>query len=317
MPAFLVPRKSTVHRLAAIALYRALLTQCSALPKQRDELQNIVRNRFRQSQHVHSARRLRVSFEAGYEAVDRLDAAVSGDEAARGYITGLLERAPAKVKQAPAVKQRKEAKEVDAVAEKEKISLFDRPLPLEKLKGKRHVPVLFSANHIPILRLKKPQPESLSRFIRQRIEQRGARHDLRFALYEQLKVAGWEDEWDGLTAELTGQEHQAQGSSMREAMLGAKVKKEEEPTWKYAVDAAITEVHGQLGEEREKNRVTAEKMQAVVDRERELFEKEKAEREEAKRVEKLRRWEERKQTGLHVLGMEQEVDKEEPMAMAK
>ena len=317
MPQFLVPRQSSAHRIAAIALYRTILTQCRGLPhtpEQRDELKHIVRNRFKQSQHVHSVRRLRISFEAGYEAIEYLDAAVGGKAEAKDYITGLLERAPAKVKQAPqsrsALEGSERAHEEEAGTDEPKVLLFDRPLPLEKLTGKRHVPVLFNANHIPVLRLKKPQPASLSRFIRQRVEQRQARHDRRARLHDELRLAKREDEWDDLTAELTGQQEER---SLKEAISGTQVEPQIECTWSEALKEALSEVHRQLNEEKEKNRIMGEKMQAVVDRETEAFEKEKSERKRVNMVERFRRRDEKRQAAAQ----EQDAVQSEPMVMAK
>lgn len=275
MPKFLVPRHNTPHRVAAIALYRALLSQAKNLPSttqdQRNALQNIIRNRFKQSQHSHSYRRLKISFEAGYEAIDYLDAAVGGSEESKTYILDLLERSPAKAKEPkprPLVVSKK--RDPNFVLENNtndeaKISLSDRPIPLEKLSGKRHVPVLFNANHIPVLRLKKPQPVSLSRYIRQRIDQRQEWHDRRSRLSEELYTATREDEWDDL---VRGDE-----SAFKDGL---------EPSWRDAIDDAAEDVHKNLDRESMKNRVMAEKMQAVVDREQALFDKEKRERREAK-----------------------------------
>lgn len=107
-PVARAPHKSSVHRLAAIALYRALLSQITAAapnlpalpttsppsqhpaycpPSQRTTkqstddtafcLRNIVRNRFRTTRHLTSERQLAVYFAAGYEALDHLDSIVA------------------------------------------------------------------------------------------------------------------------------------------------------------------------------------------------------------------------------------------------
>ena len=287
MPNLRIPRRSSQHRFAAIALYRALLAQCRAVPiaeTQRSELQNIIRNRFKQAQHSASSRYLRVSFEAGYEAVDHLDAAAAGDSQSLEYLTSLLERAPSKTKLAKAVpakpvKRSEEGSDEDGY-KYVKRSLFDRPIPLEQLSGKRNVPVLFNANGFPVLRIKKPQPESLSRYIRQRIEQRHAWHERRQRLYEDYTTATREDEWDRILAQAHG------------------VSPSGEPNWRRAVDAAIDEVHGKLDQMKVKNRVMAEKMQAVVDREQELFEKEALERKARKRQEKFQQRQAKKMSTL-------------------
>ena len=325
MPNFLVPRKSTLHRAAATALYRALLYQSRVAPllsEQKDQIQNIVRNRFKQSKHVHSIRRLRVSFEAGYEAIDHLDAAVNGSHEAKEYVTSLLERAPAKVKEPPPFKPWRSLRKVkdtsheseDGSENKPTIPLFDRPLPLEKLSGKRHVPILFNPNNIPVLRLKKPQPESLSRYIGQRLRQRQARHDRRYRLYEELKLAVQEDEWDEITAEDGEPER---GQTIADALSGARISRES--TWSDAVQDAITEVHGQLNEERWKNQAMAEKMQSVIDRERGLYDKERAEKKEVKRMERIERREERRlgKQGDDDVNEDTGVDQSERLAMAK
>jgi hypothetical protein len=254
---------------------------------QKYELQNLVRNRFKQSQLSHSVRRLRVSFEAGYEAVDQLDGAVAGDESSKEYITFLLGKAPDKAKQTPQKKDNDEngkkanldsAK--DEVIDRPKTSIFDRPLPLEKLSGKRHIPVLFSANRIPVLRIKKPQPASLSRYIDQRVKSRQEMHDKHDRLREELTIARCEDEWDDLT-----DGHCEDKSGTAEAMSG--FNKYAEPAWTNAVSEALSTLSARMRAWKEKNRIMAEKMQAVVDRETELYEKEKMERLEAKRRQKM------------------------------
>lgn len=308
MPDLHIPIRNGPHRIAAIALYRALLTQCRAAPfdrVQQDELQNIVRNRFKQARHSRSTRLLNISFQAGYEGIDQLDAAVAGDDVSRQYIGEMLERAPAKIKLPPALPQSttKVQKAAEPVEDNEqvslpKISLFDRPIPLEKLSGKRHIPVLFNANHIPVLRVKKPQPASLSRFLRQRIEQRQNRHDRRWKLYSENELAAREDEWDDLVG---ATDVIPKTRTLSEAM-NARPTQRQEPKWTQAVEEAIKEVQGQLEEEREKNRIMAEKMQAVVDRETEIFEKERADRQRARRKEYRQRRQQRKDDEQQTLG---------------
>jgi hypothetical protein len=279
MPENFVPHRSGAHRIAVKALYRTLLNQSKAIPlaqERQHELQNIIRNRFKQARLLQSARRLRVSFEAGYQAIDKLDNAVAGDEESVAYVTSLLERAPARVKEAQLPKQSAQksasAKDTKPQPQKPKRSIFDRPLPLEQLSGPRHVPVLFSANRIPVLRITKPQPPRLSAYIDARIKQRQKWRDTRDRLIELRELSGYEDEWDNLT-----QSNDENGGLTLDNWMS-------EPSWTSAAYHAVGAIDSKLIAEREKNRVMAEKMQAVVDRERELFEKEKKEREEAVRA---------------------------------
>lgn len=288
MPAYRIPRRSGPHRIAAIALFRALLAQCRRIdldPVRHDELCSLIRNRFKQARHDQSTRRLKVSFEAGYEAVDLLDGAVAGNGESQSRILKLLEEdAPWKAKQPPPAtrvaseKSRKDRSQLpsqtgEGSPAKRRPSLFDRPLPLSELSGRRHVPVLVSANQIPMLRIKKPQPESLTGYLNHRMKTRHKRHERRHRLGEELSIAEREDEWDYIVAEVG----EGKRWNFQDSMTG-----ELEPGWADAVEEGLQEVHQHLNEEREKNRDMAEKMQGVVDRETALYEKEKAERKQAR-----------------------------------
>jgi hypothetical protein len=292
MPPFLVPRHVSAHRTSAIALYRALLQQSRAVPlpaESKAELQNIVRNRCKQTIHLHSYQRLRLAFQAGYEAIEHLDASVAGDEKSTSYIAELISKAPAKVKADPpravlAKGRRKKSKDEgseDVVAPptpafKPSTELLSRPHPLRELSGKRHVPVLFTASKIPVLRIKKPQPPNLSGFIRHRIDQRQRRHDRRHWLEEQVEFAQYEDLWDEILEEQIGVDA---GVETRREMLM-------EPTWAEEFQIAKDEVEFKIKEELRKNGAMAVRMQEVVDLEREAFERERAARKEAKRLAK-------------------------------
>lgn len=280
MPKFLVPHKSGAHRIAAIALYRALLTQSQRVsipqsPAANTELQNVVRNRFKQARHVTSYRQLKTSFEAGYEAVDHLDSAVAGSEEAKELIVDLLAKAPEGVKRPPRISQKVDKKLLrrrELAARPPRINMFDRPLPLEQLSGERKVPVLFTANHIPVLRFTKPQPTSLSGYITNRIVQRQKRHDRRQMLEEALKLAGEEDRWDSIVQQFSGIDGRKSSSG------GWRVQPAKEGLWRDVVVEALDAVLAKLEREKELNRIMAVKMQGVVDRETAMAEKEARER---------------------------------------
>ncbi|KAF2171404.1 hypothetical protein M409DRAFT_50850 [Zasmidium cellare ATCC 36951] len=282
MPTFLAPHKSGAHRTAAIALYRALLKQSTKLPHQQHhpEIYNLIRRRFRDQKFNTSAKQLKVYFTAGYEAVDVLDGAVRGGREELGRVRGLVEAArevEGRRREGMRVKE-VEGKEKgyhkgEVIVNREKIDLLSRPLPKEKLTGQRKVPVLVDAGSIPILRLTKPQPRSLSLYLHSRIQQRQRRHDHRHYLEDLHMLAREEDRWDGL--------------------VGGK---EEGVWWSWEVQRALGEVQGKLQAERERNREWAERLQGVVDREREAMEWErgveervKMERRKMRKVEKIRR----------------------------
>lgn len=298
MPRFLVPRHVSAHRISAIALYRALLQQSRAVPlpaQSQNELQNIVRNRFKQVIHLHSYQRLKLAFQAGYEAVDHLDAAVAGDEKSTSYIAQLLAKAPTKVKAVPpkALPRKSKRKEESrsgntsststsskTPAFKPSDELLSRPHPLSQISGKRHIPVLFNANNIPVLRIKKPQPENLSGFLKSRIKQRQRRHNRRHWLAEQIEFAQYEDLWDEIVERQTGTRDGRQGRN----------RNREEPTWAEEFEIAKEEVEDLIALEQRKNADMAVRMQEIVDRETEAFERERAERKERKRAERVEKW---------------------------
>lgn len=269
MPAFRIPRSLIAHRIAAIALYRALLSQCRALTtveaQQRNELQNIIRNRFKQARHLHSPRRLILNFEASYEAIDYLDAAVAGDEASRSYVLDLLATAPDKIKQRPPITLSKDVLKEARKQLHEKpagfSSVLDRPLPLERLSGKRHVPKLYNAQGIPVLRFKKPQPENLSGYINHRSKQQQKRHDTRLRLEREIALAEAEDDWDRIVAEHAGM---APGDRSTGGRL-----------WAEEAIMAHAGVSAKLDAERAKNQAWSEKLQNIVDREQELYDAER------------------------------------------
>jgi hypothetical protein len=223
MPNFLnrfkLPRRSTEHRVAAIALYRALLRQCASTPlddEARTALQNVVRNRFKKNEHIHSHNKLRIYFHAGYEAIDLLDGSVAGDGESTARIKDYLTRIPEELKTTPMKQPPKAYREAQrgkkqrnpplpdptestACPPPEFSELSQRPRPHSALGGSgiRRVPKLVNANGIPILRLKKPQPASLSRIIRQKLNVRTRRVETRnFCQRELLPLLEQEDKWD-------------------------------------------------------------------------------------------------------------------------
>ncbi|TKA28677.1 hypothetical protein B0A50_03004 [Salinomyces thailandicus] len=285
-----LPRNILAHRLAAQSLYRAILSQVRCLPSapttttsapstQPDPhaLQNLVRTRFKQTVHDHSPHRLRLAFTAGYQALDHLDAAVAGSTTSQTYLADLLSRVPehTKTHSPPSVPprhlRRERAKAARAAQRAQNppraaIPLSARPLPLQKLTGRRHVPVLYSAQRIPVLRFTKPQPPALSGYLAHRIRRRQRKRDQLGRLEAELEVAGWEDEWDRI--------------------LGMKGGGEGDESWKGVVARARGQVGGWLAREREASRKWGAMMQEVVDREREAREKEKGE----KYAERKRAW---------------------------
>ncbi|KAK1915496.1 hypothetical protein P3342_003306 [Pyrenophora teres f. teres] len=263
MPQYLPPNKLTQHRVAAIALYRALLSRCSsaALPSDdnRASLRNAIRNKFRRNRKIQSSYQLGLSFKAGYETLDRLDASAAGDDASTNLLAQLVSQLPSALIRAPPIRPRRQTlskppKERLACLPPERAVLNVRPYA--KTSGPRHVPILASANGIPFLRLTKPQPPALSRILRQRLQRKTDLFDAKVLLSNWwLPTCRQEDKWDDLLEEQLG---------------------EDQDTVKWIDVVRQAEMQNQWAYERElrKDRDITTDMQAIVDKEMKLALKE-------------------------------------------
>ncbi|KAG9639818.1 hypothetical protein KCU95_g18116, partial [Aureobasidium melanogenum] len=278
MPAFLAPHKSGVHRVTAIALYRALLTKCRAAPPplRPSTLQAVVKNSFAKNRHVTSQHVLRNAFAGGYQALNHLDAAIAGDKATISHLRSLLSRLPARLKTtvphkpAPVPEPEPKPTAVQGTA----LSL--RPRPAFSLPSRRRIPVLVSANKIPILRFTKPQPAALSHYLKSRLVDRQKRQDRKMALEAQMEIARGEDDWDRI---LLAQGVPDEGGSSRKAKV----------LWTKEVYESLGYTLNAIEAEGAKNREMAEKMVAIIDKEKELAEVERKERKRLKNEERRKR----------------------------
>ncbi|KAI5206672.1 hypothetical protein AUEXF2481DRAFT_44818 [Aureobasidium subglaciale EXF-2481] len=296
MPAFLAPHKSGAHRVTAIALYRALITKCRNAPEPLKSavLAAVVRNKFKQNRHVTSINALRVAFEGGYEALDHLNAAIKGDEREVDYLSTLLSRLPAWMKAIPQnptpppppppPTAQTSPPQDETQKPPTKRCLLHRPRPLFSLPSRRRIPTLVSANKIPILRLKKPQSASLSKYLKSRILDRQKRLDRKTLLESAMEVARGEDEWDRILL--------AQGVDVGQGKQGkgghGKQKGREEP-WTKNVYEALGNVYNKIEEEGRRNKEMAEKMVGIIEKEKEFAEVERRERRRVGNEERRRR----------------------------
>lgn len=135
--------------------------------------------------------------------------------------------------------------------------------PRLQIPGVRRIPVFVNARGIPYLRIKKPQPPSLSRALRSYLDNRWARIERRERLEEEIQQADKEDEWDDLVAEIARSEGKTiQQDSKRD-------------NWKLAAQQSLNEVHEQIRKKDRETAKRAEDMFNVVLREKELKMKEK------------------------------------------
>ncbi|KAF2150158.1 hypothetical protein K461DRAFT_323611 [Myriangium duriaei CBS 260.36] len=283
MPRFLVPRKHGPHRIAAIALYRALLRQTYAAcdgplaflsHEQQIDLVLLIRHRFRHNIHLQSRRLLAQVFNHGWDALDALDGAVSSSTSpelrahnksriiahlSQSNTASLLSRLRTDFSSPP----RRHPDPRAPIFPAPDAALKRRPLPFENLRPRvpgtiprRHVPVLINANKFPMLRFGKPQPQALGGYIDSLTAQRGRRWT-RVEEYEQhMKLGSREDEWDGLVG---------QG-------------KEKDASWVTAGKMSLAEVMGAISKRDEASVRRAKWYLQIVDAEKMKADEERKER---------------------------------------
>jgi len=253
-----VPQRSGLHRQAVFALYRALLSQCSAVPSddvEKDALKHVTRNRFRANRHLRSPRRLKLSFYAGYKALDHLDDAVIGDEASINRITGYLSKIPAFLKQAPKVASPPPKRDYPPYVTPPEHQFFN-VFPREHVGGKRRVPNFVRANGFPMVRWKKPQPEKLTRTLTGLLKnkQKNINHQMDYDEYH-VPMARNEDMWDHIVQQQLSQGSQEAGS-----------------TWARDAGMGLREIKKTSIERHKRTMEKAHKMVEIVEKERELAE---------------------------------------------
>ncbi|KAJ4989982.1 DNA repair protein [Stagonosporopsis vannaccii] len=261
MPRFLQPKKSTEHRVAAIALYRALLSGCSSAALSDDDrtlLSNAIRNKFRQNRKIQSPYQLGLSFKLGYETVDKLDTTTADDAASVSTLSRLIAALPRGLTAAPPT--RRPTPPSPSGRHSLAILPLDRAVlnvrPHAQVSGTRKVPVIASANAVPFLRLTKPQPAALSRVLRQKLARRIGRFHQRIELQNYwIPLAKQEDEWDMLMA-----------VQLR--------KREDEVNWTDVMFEAERRNGAAYEEELARDREMIKRMQGIVDEETRLALKE-------------------------------------------
>ncbi|KAM3066879.1 hypothetical protein ACMFMG_007025 [Clarireedia jacksonii] len=270
----------------------ALLEQCPRIPIPVElqptgpvnPIKHLVRRQFRRNAHETSHRLVVDALKTGYEAEQLLRAAGDGDSGSRSKIYELLKHrldmanASRQIPRPPKPKIRIPA----AIPGVPKL-LDVRPLPLEKLSGRRHVPRFASTTMSNFLRIKKPQSPYLSRVLRDKLDQKQKRHEARERIGELRVLAAQENSWELLIE----QQLEEEGLSVEEW-------EEKQPgldwganTWEKDMIAAEVQVVNALNKEQMKVAALSLKQLALVEKERELARKERAERRHEKRLAKV------------------------------
>jgi hypothetical protein len=237
---------------------------------QRTALQNVARNRFYEERHQQSPRRIKLAFHAGYTALDLLDGSAAGDAQSTARILEYLSAVPERLTKPPEkkVKRKREYEHDDRDPPPLYKFLNVFPRPLGSVDGIRKIPHLIDANGFPFVRWKKPQPRSVSRVLRQNIEQRQTRMDLLANLNEfWIPLSQYEDKWDEMVKKRAEEEGKVDGVEQDKVLFATAMREE------------LYSVLQLMREKSQRARALAEKMQAIVDREVELAREERRQRE--------------------------------------
>ncbi|KAI3324317.1 hypothetical protein HD806DRAFT_65197 [Xylariaceae sp. AK1471] len=246
-PRFLVPARDSRHRIACLALYRALLRLAPqvSLPDDlatgwgagKNPIIIHIQRAFRRNVADTSPRIVYPALSTGYRMLSVLhDAALSPPSSQHhaSIITflksRLVERQRSLANRPPPPSSRKSKSSAPRPGTlpllvkvspppspsnpdpKPEYAIPHRPRPASELggSGRRQIPQLDMAGDMPILRLTKPQPRVLNRVITQKLQKRYQRSDeVRRLGNEVLLTANLEDEWERDVARLATEEASA------------------------------------------------------------------------------------------------------------
>ncbi|KAI9674791.1 MAG: hypothetical protein M1817_001695 [Caeruleum heppii] len=300
--------------VGGFALYRALVSKCPYAPippAQRQSLRALIKKSFWRNRYVQSSSRLIPALQAGYEvgtpqqhgpelladstiqANELLESAISGSSGSTSAILKLLARLdipelpkdpplPAKSTDSSTRPASRQPQPRQTIASK-----LDRSYPTPT--GRRSIPILVNANGNPMIRLKKPQPHTLSRVLRYKVKQKNRRFHWLEVLEEQLASAILEQVWDEQLVALAGLTPSFPAPSMSGRDRQANTALRGEPTWPAAVEQSMQKINNDLRMEQIAKSARAAQKQAVVERAMSLAAKAKADRRVQKTAERRAR----------------------------
>jgi hypothetical protein len=154
-----------------------------------------------------------------------------------------------------------------------------RPLPLKKLSGRRHVPILAHASGYAFLRVKKPSSPFLDRVLMDKIKQKEKRFNKLAELALGIELAKDEQQWEKIVAEKLAEEGggnnewlESKGKNWGLARgLGS-------GGWHDASAMATSQIYQHLERDLTRSKEQGERMIELVKKERALWEKERDER---------------------------------------
>ncbi|KAB5543105.1 hypothetical protein GE09DRAFT_238246 [Coniochaeta sp. 2T2.1] len=315
MPSLYVASRNSRHRTACFALYKALIQQAVRVPLPDDVLRapglegpvhpikHLVRKSFRRNKNDTSPRLVISALRNGYKFLDLLTSAQSPSTPEYESIHTFLQQRllhkqtalTARSLRPPPPPPPSSAPNPTTIPLLTRVSGPDeirpryeptiRPRPLSELGGTgiRRVPVLEKANLFPFLRLTKPQPRIVSRIILQKTKRMTKVVLALQSIVEETKEAAeYEDQWEEILE--TGGPPQPAWAGRREKKPG--------PSFTAAVKQDTYDLRTRLARLRLDDHARGTALQKLVMEEKRLAQKEKEERLEAKRKERMRRKEE-------------------------
>ncbi|EGC43099.1 DNA repair protein [Histoplasma capsulatum var. duboisii H88] len=259
-----------------LSLYHALLSQSARLhliQLQPAEIQGLIKSNFHKYKALQSPSQIANALKAGYEALDLLHSCTQANPESIDRLESIVQRAfdlksnIHRNREIQAAQHRPENRNTHALRKRAEGRARRRPealrphpdtepilsRPRAHINGPRRVPVLVDARGIPFLRIKKPEPPSLSRVLRSKLGARWKKILRRDKLEDDVYLAQQEDKWDAI------------------------VDQNNDGRWETTVAECLDYTIKTIQHGDQKNKELAQKMWEVVLKERELAEKEKEE----------------------------------------
>lgn len=289
-----------------LSLYRALLRQSHRLPQtsaETESIRHLVRTKFDRYKGIHSPTQTLHCLQAGYEvkdilvicqatrtnkyckALDLFHSACSENKDSLARIQLLLRssrsRKPTSTPKDENIPtpvnlsrmQKKRAENIEFQRQTRWIHpntepILSRPRPV--VSGRRKVPVFVNARGVPFLRIKKPQPQILSKIIRQKHALKDKLIERRGRLLVECYFAKDEEDWDRiLTDQSLTTQTITQGKELPSWLKGS---------WPESAWESYQQSKLDNKKYERQNLDMARKLWKVVLKERELAEREEAER---------------------------------------
>jgi hypothetical protein len=160
-----------------------------------------------------------------------------------------------------------------------------RPLPLEQLSGRRHVPALTQTNGYAFLRTRKPQSPYLSRVLRDKIKQKDKRFNTVYKLERDIEDGNDESKWEEIVLEQLKKEGKGKGEREWREGVGSDWGRGD-GTWVAASVRARMQIMDCLNFDLRRAREHGERLTEVWVKERKLWRQERGRRRREKHLEK-------------------------------